>query len=425
MILTVQDTERIHLDADETESTLQVDESGATLQMSAPDEVYLNAINDLATLNVRESINIGGTGDYEDLENKPSINGVELIGDKSTEDLHLDQYVPTTRTVNGKALSSDITLTASDVNAVPTTRTVNSKALSSDITLDADDVGALPTTAKSALFYGEVDSTSTSTEFTAQIDGITEYFEGLTVILKNGVVTSASGFTININGLGAKPVYTNLASATRDTTIFNANYTFMFVYENRVSGGDWLCYRGYDANTNTIGYQLRTNSQTMPMTSAMYRYRLMFTSADGAHYVPATNSTSTNATASRAVCQDPINPWGAIYYYGYTTAISAGSSPSASYLWEQYAVNLGYSFNRKGSALTLTTKKPVYVVCAPQTDGSAIIDATTPYTQDLPSTEDGMIYIFLGIATASTTVEIVPNHPVYEYKDGKIKLYVG
>lgn len=48
--------------------------------------------------------------------------------------------VPTTRTVNNKALSSDITLSASDVSAVPTTRTVNSKALSSNITIGRDDI---------------------------------------------------------------------------------------------------------------------------------------------------------------------------------------------------------------------------------------------------------------------------------------------
>ncbi len=52
--------------------------------------------------------------------------------------------VPTTRTVNGKSLSDNISLTYSDVNAVPTTRTVNNKALSSDITLTAGDVNALP-----------------------------------------------------------------------------------------------------------------------------------------------------------------------------------------------------------------------------------------------------------------------------------------
>ena len=54
--------------------------------------------------------------------------------------------VPTTRTVNSKALSSNISLTAADVSAVPTTRKVNNKALSSDITLSASDVSAVPTT---------------------------------------------------------------------------------------------------------------------------------------------------------------------------------------------------------------------------------------------------------------------------------------
>lgn len=52
--------------------------------------------------------------------------------------------VPDTRTVNGYALSQNISLGAADVNAVPTTRTVNGKALSSDITLNAGDVDALP-----------------------------------------------------------------------------------------------------------------------------------------------------------------------------------------------------------------------------------------------------------------------------------------
>lgn len=47
--------------------------------------------------------------------------------------------VPTTRTVNSKALSANISLTASDVGAVPTTRTVNGQALSADVA-DADYV---------------------------------------------------------------------------------------------------------------------------------------------------------------------------------------------------------------------------------------------------------------------------------------------
>lgn len=54
--------------------------------------------------------------------------------------------VPVGRTVNGKALSSDITITAEDVGAVPTSRTVNGKPLSANISLSAADVGARPST---------------------------------------------------------------------------------------------------------------------------------------------------------------------------------------------------------------------------------------------------------------------------------------
>lgn len=72
-----------------------------------------------------------------------SVNGQTGVVSLSASDVGA---VPTTRTINGKALSSNVTLSASDVSAVPTTRTVNGKALSSNITLTASDVSALPST---------------------------------------------------------------------------------------------------------------------------------------------------------------------------------------------------------------------------------------------------------------------------------------
>lgn len=289
----------------------------------------------------------------------------------------------------------------------------------SELELNSYKTGAIP--------FGSVDSTSTATVYTATVPGIKRLENGTCVMLHNGVVTSAANFTININELGAKPAYNNLTNATRDTTIFNVAYTMLFVYDESLDEGDggWWCYRGYDSNTNTIGYQVRTNSYSLPMTSVTYRYRLLFTSADGEHFVPANNSTSTNATASRAVCQDKIDPFGAIVYYGTTASVAAGSRPGVTALWNQYTLSLGYSFNRTGAALTMTSWKPVYVKCAPQTDGSAIIDSTTPYVQDLPSTADGKIYIFLGVAYSATNIELLNNHPVYYYKDGQIRLWTN
>lgn len=274
--------------------------------------------------------------------------------------------------------------------------------------------------------WAKVDSTSTSTAYTATAAGITELQDGVCVMLMNGVVTSESGFTVNINGLGAKPVYSTLSAASRATTLFNVNYTLLLVYNSqRVSGGCWDAYYGYDSNTNTVGYQLRTNALSLPMSSVTYRYRLLFTSADNSYFVPANNSTSTNATATRAVCQEPINPFGRIVYYGTTASVAAGSRPSASYLWSQYTVTLGYSFNNTGAALSLMLWSPVYIKCAPQADGSAIIDSTTPFIQALPNYADGKIYIFLGIATSATVVEIVPEHPVYYHNGSEIRLWTG
>lgn len=298
---------------------------------------------------------------------------------------------------------------------------------------DPDELlyAASPQSGGSATFangihYAQVDSTSTSTKFTATIPGITEYYDGLTIILKNGVVTSAANFTININGLGEKGSYSNLSAATRDTTLFNINYTMMFIYDStRVSGGCWVCYRGYDANTNTIGYQVRGNSSTLLASQKFYRYRLLFTSADGTHFVPANTSSSTNATDARSVNQTKIDPFGRIVYYGATSAVNAEASPSASSLWELYTLALGYSFNISGGTLNLAFPAPVYIKCSPQSDGSAIIDDTTPIAQSLPSIDDNKIYIFLGIAYSATNIELFASHPVYYYKDGAIRIWTN
>lgn len=278
-----------------------------------------------------------------------------------------------------------------------------------------------------AILYGKVDATSTNKIFTATVEGLDQLVDGTCVMLHNGVVTSASGFTVNINGLGAKKCYNNMTNATQDTTIFNVNYTMLFVYSSDLDGGNggWWIYRGYDANTNTIGYQLRTNSGTLPASDKFYRYRILFTSADGSHWVPSTTSTSTNATALRDVNQRPIDPFGPIVYYGTTAIVEANANVSAAQLWQQYTVTFGYAFNRTGAALNLNFPAPVYIKCAPQSDGSAIIDADTPYVQTLPNSADGKIYIFLGIAYSATAIELRTEHPIYYYSDGALRQWVN
>ena len=73
----------------------------------------------------------------------------------------------------------------------------------------------------------------------------------------------------------------------------------------------------------------------------------------------------------------------------------------------------------------MTSYKSVYLKCLPQADNSAIIDSTTPWVQDLPTTKDGYIYIFLGNAYGATTIELVLEHPIYWHDGEKINTWTG
>jgi len=279
---------------------------------------------------------------------------------------------------------------------------------------------------RSHISYGQVDSNSTSTAFTATVDGVDTLADGTTVMLRNGYVTSAEGFTLDVNNLGAKPVYNSMADATRDTTIFNINYTMLFVYDStRVSGGCWICYRGYnsDKDTNTIGYQVRTNSSVFTAADKGYRYRLWLQCVDG-KLMPVNTSTSTNATANRSSYMNTRKfPLGGKIIYNSTKAdYAANDALPAGTMWQQYNLTLGYSFNNSGAALTLTSGSPVYMICTDEGDGMGKL-ASPYYTQTLPNSADGKLYIFLGLATGATTMELCLEHPIFVYKNGAVGLW--
>ena len=278
-------------------------------------------------------------------------------------------------------------------------------------------------TLTAAIPFAKVDDTSTSTDFTATVPGITELRNGVACYLMNGVVTSASGCTLEVNGLGAYPIYQTLAAATRSTTIFNINYTMLFIFnEERVEGGCWDVYYGYNSDTNTIAYNVRTNHSPGLTNSAVYRYEICFSLPDGT-IEPANTTSNKPTTYTKALTTQAFNAFDPIYYYATTSTITAGSAMSSSYSYLQYSgMDLRYAFN---AGSTLTTNKNVYLRCLPQGDCQVKLDGNDCVVQDLPTTVDNKVYIYLGKAISTTSIWLSQNHPIYEYVNGAVKLWQG
>lgn len=287
-------------------------------------------------------------------------------------------------------------------------------------TYTASEVGAVSTTGNAyrsvSIPFGQVDGTSTSTAYTASVPGITELRNGVCCYLKNGVVTSATGWTLDVNSLGAKPVYQTLAAATRITTTFNINYTMLFVYnEDRVTDGCWDMYYGY----NSDSVNMRRGNGQVTIDKALYRYQFLF--SKDINTMTPTNQTSNSTGTSKTLTTDSFDPLLPIFYYNTTGTKEIGNMGVAN-LFEQYSsCDMRYGFN---CGKTLTSYAPVFLVVVPQPDGLVKLHSS-PLAQALPQTEDGLYYIYLGRTYSSYQMTMDYYKPVFYFKDGKIRRYTG
>ena len=321
--------------------------------------------------------------------------------------------------------------------------------------------------ARQKILYGEIDSTSTATVFTATVEGFTELVDGTCCLIYNNVITSASGWTLNVNNTGALPVYV-MQSNGRSTTGFSTPRTCLFVYSSTRNDGCWLM--GYvdadtDSNTNTIGYLIRPSGY-LKVKDRFYRYRLLF-QVDDTYVMPSNTSTSTSATTKKAINQRAFDPFGQVFMY-YGTSNYAVDSVLGTTNWYQYSANIGYAFNHNGAAAAMTVNKSVYLKLRPVSDGKVKIygwakvaspsgnpsslgyyeynvtndeyEASTDtsvvstktyyqidksYTQELPSSDDGLLYMRLGVATSATELNLQIYHPIYYYSNEAIRLWTN
>lgn len=132
-----------------------------------------------------------------------------------TEKQEIDPTVPSWAKTATKP-----TYNASEVGAVPTTRKVNNKALSADITLNASDVGAAPTSHGTHVSYS---TTTPKAPGTATVGTETSLSRGDHVHPAQTSITGNAGTATKLQT--ARTIQVNLASNSASSFNGSANIT--------------------------------------------------------------------------------------------------------------------------------------------------------------------------------------------------------
>lgn len=273
--------------------------------------------------------------------------------------------------------------------------------------------------------YSKYYTTNSTTEnaFLVTIPYVKALSDGLVIHCKFHASTT-SGATLNVNNLGAKGIYYRYATAI--TTHIVANNYVDLIYSASID--KWVLLFSYDADSNTLGYQVRTNNALYRngASTPCYRYQIVVETNDGLEAFTSTNnSTGTN----KAQLSPNYIPNGTIRYYSGTDEVKTNVRFSATKLWQQYqGINLKYSFNIS----TITYNSPCFIKMTRNEDGtlSPVYSATSgghPLVFALPTTKDGYYYTYLGRTYTSSSVvylELELCHPTFYY-DGGIRVYDG
>ena len=263
---------------------------------------------------------------------------------------------------------------------------------------------------------------------------ITTLYDGLTIIIRVPVAGNGTyGVGLSINSGDYHPVVYNISTTVG--TRYGVNSTIMAVYNSTQSAslylnsasatsitGVWQVY-DYDSDTDTT-YRLRNSSAIyINKTGQATNRRTLLFEVDGG--LSGVNTTIVTGSSKTPIAFKYI-PYGQIRYYSTSGSIANDGTFASGGLWEQYALDIRYSFN---TGSTLIDGNPVYIRMVVNNDGTLSQDATTaganPIVQALPSSADNKVYVYLGRAGGTSTLELETWHPIYEYKDGAIRLWTN
>ena len=235
----------------------------------------------------------------------------------------------------------------------------------------------------------------TNTSKKRQVDVDLLQYDGCTVELQDSLVTP-----------------TNIPNRSSHTNWYSSTNTS---YSNFDACSNGIKQTG-DANTTNIS-NLMNGGGNFVADSAIYRYQLLFTKDENT-LTPLNNVNNSTGTSKTMLTSVEFDPFGRMYYYSSTSTVSAGGAIGAgSTFWNYHGIDVRYTLN---CGTTLTANKPIYLVVTPTSGGKCKIASATPWSQTLPSTNDGKWYIHLGRTYSTYQMALYHFHPVYKYDGSKI-----
>ena len=224
--------------------------------------------------------------------------------------------------------------------------------------------------------------------------------------------TTTQKWNLLINGV-LYDVYVGGSTATADYLLLSANAVVLFYYDGTRINVVNPTY------TNPLKWITLAGTNERPVET-IYGYKLAWKDGNNRYrpIIKTSGATGNNKMPNTAGfmlgSNMVVNPTGTTY----------GTSSTMAKDFNLIG-DIGGAYNFNGA---FTLWLPVYFKGkVNQTDGLFYFNQangyTGWYTQTLPTSEDGFVYVYVGNAQSTYGVGLSLNHPAYEFKDGKIRLY--
>ena len=291
---------------------------------------------------------------------------------------------------NGTSTTTAGAKFAATVKLNPSTGTITATKFKGIIEGNAD------TSTKTKGVYLVIPNETTQTAtLTASVTGITEYFPGLMVAYRAPFNTAASS-TLNINSLGAKPIYYGVNTTSKD--YYPANRLILLVYETTTtSTGCWKMVYSYDSNSNT--YDRRLHNNAVKAAAAITSGTVIVGTSAG------------YKTAASGITFDITYP---ILYASEAIAANATNAKT-------YEAIPSVNLQTTKASWTGTQYSMAYLVGT--ISGTTVTIDSSIFTTTVPSTADGKVYIPIGILYSTYQIFFAPETDIYHYTNGAFQKY--